>query len=379
MLVNAQGRLLADSDASLLNRFERDAFAGEALLGRQARDARGRVWLFVERRAARGLSLLYLQLQPRLPVVAFLVEGLFGPLAQASLTALCLSVLLAAAVARSLAEPLRRMARAAQGIARGQFDQALPLTGPAEVQALAGAFNDMAQQVGKSQQAQRDFVANVSHELKTPLTSIQGFSQAILDGAAESPEARRRSASIIYDEAERMRRLVEGLLDLARLDAGEPALARGPLDLAALLRSVGERLALRAGERGVALRQAIGPLPALTGDSDRLAQVFTNLLDNALKHTPAGGTVTLAAAGVDGGAEVTVTDTGPGIPAEDLSRIFERFYQVDKSRRASGRGAGLGLAISREIVHAHGGQIHAESVMGLGTKFVVRLPASRNP
>jgi signal transduction histidine kinase len=171
-----------------------------------------------------------------------------------------------------------------------------------------------------------------------------------------------------------MRRLVEGLLDLARLDAGQGNLARGPVDLGALLRSVAEGLELRAAEKGIRLRQEVGPLPALAGDGDRLRQVFTNLLDNALKHTAQGGAVTVAAAASDGAVEVVVIDTGPGIPAEDLPRIFERFYQVDKSRKAAGRGAGLGLAISREIVLAHGGSLRAESVVGLGSKFVVRLP-----
>lgn len=378
MLVNGRGEVLADSDADSLHQFAPGTFAPDALARREARDVHRRAWLFVERRAGRGLFILYLQQQPRFPVVAFIAESLLGPLIQAGLTALCLSFVLAILIARSVAEPLRRLARAAQGIAGGHYDQALPLSGPTEVQTVAGAFNEMAQKVQTGQQAQRDFVANVSHELKTPLTSIQGFAQAILDGAADSPDALCRSAAIIYDEAERMRRLVEGLLDLARLDAGQSALLRGPVELTPLVRSVAEKFSPRAAEKNIALRQDIPPLPPIVGDADRLAQVFTNLLDNALKHTPAGGTVTVAAgpAPAAGAVEISVTDTGPGIPAEDLSRIFERFYQVDKSRRAAGRGVGLGLAITREIVAAHGGQIRAESVTGLGTKFIVRLPAS---
>jgi signal transduction histidine kinase len=229
--------------------------------------------------------------------------------------------------------------------------------------------------VQAAQQAQRDFVANVSHELKTPLTSIQGFAQAMLDGAAASPEALRQSAHVIFDEAGRMRRLVEELLDLARLDAAG-ALRREPIDLALILAAVADRFGPRALEQQVALRTDIALLPAMVGDGDRLAQVFTNLVDNALKHTAPGGSVTLTAASAPGGVEAAVRDSGSGIPSEDLTRIFERFYQVDKSRARSG-GAGLGLAITKGIVEAHGGQISVHSAVGAGTAFRVFLPAAR--
>jgi signal transduction histidine kinase len=239
----------------------------------------------------------------------------------------------------------------------------------------------MKQQVQTTQQGQRDFLANVSHELKTPLTSIQGFAQAMLDGAAATPEAIQRSATIIFTESDRMRRLVDGLLDLARLDSGLRALNRTTIDLRGLLANVCDRLSLRAKDKGVTLRLDLPPtLPTVHADADRLAQVFGNLLDNALKLTPAGGTVTVSATtpAMPAGAtprwvEASVSDTGPGIPADDLSRIFQRFYQVDKSR-ARRSGAGLGLTITKEIVEAHGGTVRAESVVGLGSRFIVRLP-----
>jgi signal transduction histidine kinase len=242
------------------------------------------------------------------------------------------------------------------------------------VAALGGALNRMAQQVQATQQGQREFLANVSHELKTPLTSIQGFAQALLDGTADSPAVTERSAGIIYSEAERMRRLVEGLLDLARLEAGAPALRLAPLDLRAHLAATLERFGPRAQAAGVTLVSALpAALPPLTADGDRLAQVFNNLLDNALQHTPAGGQVTLSAVAAGREVVVAVSDTGPGIPPADLGRIFERFYQVDKSRARPG-GVGLGLAISREIVAAHGGRLEVQSVVGQGTTFTVRLP-----
>jgi signal transduction histidine kinase len=150
-----------------------------------------------------------------------------------------------------------------------------------------------------------------------------------------------------------------------------------PTDLAAVLASMTEKLSLRAAEKKIALHSQIDPLPSMVADADRLAQVFANLLDNALKYTPNGGTITLTAQLGSGGVVVSVTDTGSGIPAEDLPHIFERFYRVEKSK-AAGRGYGLGLAITKEIVQAHGGAISVESVSGLGTKFTVRLPLAQS-
>jgi two-component system OmpR family sensor kinase len=318
--------------------------------------------------------------------VTFLGD-LLGQLLLAGLAAFVLSILLAYLIARSMAKPLRRITLATERIAKGDYDQQLNITSPDEVRRLATSFNVMAQEVKTSRQAQRDFVANVSHELRTPLTSIQGFSQAILDGTARDGEAQRHAAQIINDEAERMTRLVNDLLDLAKLDAGQIVMAQEPVDMGQLLRGCVEKLSPQARKSSIELQLDVGALPSLSGDNDRLAQVFTNLVDNALKHTPQGGRVTVAAREVQepptGKGEkavpriaVSVADTGSGIPPEDLSRIFERFYQVDKSRHRKDRGAGLGLAIAKEIVQAHDGQIKAESVVGVGTKFTVTLPAS---
>lgn len=338
-----------------------------------ARDSSGKVWLYVIG-AGTPPGLRLVALKPRTGPIQFLLENFLGPLLQAACVGAALSVAMALLITYSITRPLRKLSKAASAVAHGDLDQTVPVSGPTELHSLAESFNDMIARVKASQQAQRDFVANVSHELKTPLTSIQGFSQAILDGAERDPA---HAARIINDEASRMRRLVDGLLDLARLDAGQSALHRVPTDLAAILRSVAEKLALRANEKSVALRVDVPPLPAVVADGDRLAQVFTNLLDNAIKHTPGGGTVTLSAQAASGVAAVTVTDTGAGIPADDLSRIFERFYRIDKSR-AAGQGYGIGLAITKEIVHAHGGAIKAESVVGLGTKFTVRLPVAQS-
>jgi signal transduction histidine kinase len=308
-------------------------------------------------------------------------------LAWAGALALALSVVVAALMAYSIARPLDRIARAAEEIAAGNYEQQLDITAPAEVGRLAGSFNTMARQVRAALQSQQDLVANVSHELKTPLTSVQGFSQALVDGTASDELARQRAAEVIHAEAARMRRLVEDLLDLARLEAGHVALGRGAVDVGELLSGCAERFALQSEEAHVALEVELpSPTPIVQGDAERLGQVLGNLVDNAIKHArnaSADGRVLLGCEEKGGVVRCTVTDNGPGIPAEELPRLFERFYQVDKSRARprnaaftpAGGGWGLGLAIAQGIVQAHGGRIWAESVRGLGTRFVVELPA----
>ena len=318
---------------------------------------------------------LFIASQTRPALLAWFAENLLPPLIQAGVVALVLSALLAVLISRSVSSPLRQVANAAQAIARGETGTRAAVSGPREVQELAGSFNTMADQVEAAQRSQRDFVANVSHELKTPLTSIQGFSQALLDGTAASPNDTARAARVIHDETERVRRMVDDLLILARFDAGQIEMARDPVHLTPLLRACVEKLGPQAETGRVGLTLDVDEGLAAQGDGDRLAQVFTNLLDNAVAHTPAGGKVTIAASPCEqaGTVEVVITDTGEGIPVDELPRVFERFYQVDKARRRS-RGAGLGLAITKEIVEAHGGNIAAESVVGLGSKFTVRLP-----
>ncbi|MBI4769549.1 MAG: HAMP domain-containing protein, partial [Chloroflexi bacterium] len=299
----------------------------------RSRDASGKVWLWLARPIGPAHVLVLATTRTGLPGPRLVSEGLLAPLLQAGLVALAVSLLLAVLIARWIAAPLHRIARVARAVAGGDLEAQAPVQGPAEVRELAAAFNQMTGQVKTSQQTQRDFVANVSHELKTPLTSIQGFAQAIMDGAAEGLAAQQRAAGVIYEEADRMRRMVEGLLTLARLDAGSGRLVRSPVEMETLLGNVIERMGPQAQEGQISLLADIRPLPAMIGDPDRLAQVVSNLLDNALKYTPAGGRVTVSAAPREGGGvEVAVTDTGSGIPPEDLPRVFERFYRVDKSR-----------------------------------------------
>jgi len=342
---------------------------------RTARAASGKVWLYTARPLDNGDFLVVAAQRPAIPLISILRDDLVAPVIRVALIALLLAFLLAFFTSRWIAAPLQRMAAAAREVAAGKY-QPIPLEGPAEERELAAAFNEMTRKVQAGQQSQREFVANVSHELKTPLTSIQGFAQAILDGTASTPEALRQAAGVIHAEAGRMYRLVLDLLALARLQAGTADLEHTPVDMAALLDALRQKFDLQARQAGIEFRVEAGSLPPLVGDGDRLMQVFTNLVDNAIKFTPSGGRVSVSAQQADGMVAISVADTGAGMSPEVQQRIFERFYQADKSRHSgSSRGFGLGLAIAREIVNAHGGSISVTSAEGQGSTFVVRLPA----
>jgi two-component system sensor histidine kinase ResE len=309
------------------------------------------------------------------PILNIFADQFLLPIIGGGLLAFLLSLVLAYALSRWVADPLQQVVIAAQNYPSELMQPVTP-QGPHEVQDLARAFNSMIERVHSSQQSQRDFVANVSHELKTPLTSIQGFAQAILDDTADTPEARRQAAQIIYNESAQMHRMALDLLDLARLEAGTADLKMSTVDVGVLLRSIVEKFLPQATKAGVNLQVDIpDDLPTLSADGDRLAQVFTNLVDNALKFTPAHGQVTLSAKKVGAELELSVTDSGLGVESEALSRLFDRFYQADPSRAGGERhGAGLGLAIVKEIVQAHGGKIGVRSQVGHGTTFTIQLP-----
>ncbi len=322
---------------------------------------------------------LLLVARPEPTFLEFFRETFVRPLCQAGLIAFLFALLLAILITRSVTRPLLKLAEASELMAQGEYEQQIPLEGPDELKQVAVSFNTMAVQVASAQTAQRDLVANVSHDLKTPLTSIRGWSQALLDGAATTPKRRQHAASVIHAETERMTRMVDHLLDLARLESGQLQLVRQPVDLPALLSRIHDGFLNAAVEKGVQIVLNVNPVPPVSGDADRLSQVFMNLVDNALAHTPTGGRIQLSVYpyGSDT-VEVIVQDNGSGIPASELVRVFERFYQLDKSRATTDirQGAGLGLAIVKELVAAHGGQIAVHSQLGQGSTFTIRLPVN---
>ncbi|HEY8530450.1 MAG TPA: ATP-binding protein [Paenibacillaceae bacterium] len=258
-----------------------------------------------------------------------------------------------------------------------------PLAGEDGVRGAVAVFRNVTEEF-RTEKLRRDFVANVSHELRTPLSMLQGYSEALLDDIASTPEERRELARVIHEESRRMSRLVQDLLDLAKMEAGHVELVFRRVDVGELLQRVHRKYTALAKERGVRLECAVPEedLVLEQADDGRLEQVLANLLSNAFRHTPAGKAIRLAARKTVShkgeAVELEVADEGSGIPEEDLPYIFERFYKADKSRkRQQDGGTGLGLAIVRHLVEAHGGEIGVQSKVGEGTTFTVRLPVSR--
>ena len=221
----------------------------------------------------------------------------------------------------------------------------------------------------------RDFVANVSHELKTPLAAIRGYAETLRDGALHEEETALRFTERLLWQCRRLQALLDDLLTLSRLESvAQAAVEREPVDLAALAQRAVEVLAAAAREKRIRLQVREEPLPRIPGDADGLERLLVNLLDNAIKYNRPGGEVTLRLAPAGGQAVIEVSDTGIGIPPEALGRIFERFYRVDKGRAREEGGTGLGLAIVKHLAQSHGGRVEVESRMGRGTTFRVFLP-----
>jgi signal transduction histidine kinase len=240
-----------------------------------------------------------------------------------------------------------------------------------EVGRLAETFNDMLARIEELFRAQQRILADVSHELRSPLTAIRGNLDLLRRGALENDAERDASLAAIDSEAARMQRMVQDLLLLAQADAGVQ-IQKQPVELDTLLLDVYRQSRLKAG--GVKLTLGSEDQAQVMGDSDRLKQLFTNLLDNAIKFTPSGGEVTLSLVRDTQWVHIAIADTGPGIPEADLPRIFDRFYRVDKARSRDRGGTGLGLSIVKWIVDAHDGRIDVKSEVGRGSTFTVSLP-----
>jgi signal transduction histidine kinase len=286
-------------------------------------------------------------------------------LAAAGAIGCLLAVAVAAMLARSIARPVLRVARASRRLADGHDPEALPLAGPTELRGLAESFNTMADQLTRARAAERSFLLSVSHELKTPLTAIRGYSEA-LDERVLTPE---HAVTVIRTEAARLERLIADLINLARLDQRRFEIRPDTVDLAEIAREGAARHAARARDLGVRVDLQPEPHALARADPDRLLQAVSNLVENALRCTPAGGTVTL----VSRPGEITVKDTGPGIAPGELPHAFERFFLY---RRYDGHrpvGTGLGLAIVRELARAMGGDVNVTTT-ATGTEFAIRLP-----
>lgn len=294
-----------------------------------------------------------------------------GAVVVSLIVAVAAAVALAVVLARRLADPLRSIGRAARRIADGDYAARVPREGPEEVASLADSFNQMAAALEEQERMRRDFITNATHELKTPLTNLTGYLEALRDGVIPAEAATYDS---LLEETERLVRLSSELDVLAAGDAVLGLDEVRDLDLGQAIHAAVD-LATAAAVRGELTLEAEVPQPlGARANPDRLAQVLGNLLQNAVRYTPAGGRVIVSAERRPGDVLVTVSNTGPGIPEADLPRVFERFYRVDKSRDRALGGAGIGLAIVRQLVEAMGGRVGAASNDGL-TQFWFSLPA----
>jgi two-component system sensor histidine kinase ResE len=250
-----------------------------------------------------------------------------------------------------------------------------PLYNQSFVRGAVAVLRDMTEE-RRMDKLRKDFIANVSHELRTPVAMLRGYSEAIIDDIAASEEEKKEIARIIYEESLRMGRLVNELLDLARMEAGHIQLNKADVNIHEFFERIIRKFGGIAKDQDVGLRLNVKPDEgkAFGFDPDRIEQVLTNLIDNAIRHTGAGGMVTVSVEAFSAGMKVTVSDTGSGIPEEDLPFVFERFYKADKARTRGRSGTGLGLAIAKNLVEAHNGSIHVHSKEGEGTSFTFFIP-----
>ncbi len=278
-------------------------------------------------------------------------------------------------VSRRIVEPLRRMLAATHRIASGRYDERVPVEEADELGTLSESFNAMAASLEAAEERRLNLIGDVSHELRTPLSTLQGYMEALVEGVIEPSE---ETWALLYGEAERMRRLVDDLLHLSRAEAGRLELDTAAVPPEEPVRTAVERMLPLFEEKSVKLGSTAPPgLPLVLADADRVVQVLTNLLSNALRHTPVGGWVTVEAEAQGDIVLFRVEDNGEGIAPEHLPHVFERFYWAEKSRSREGGGSGVGLAISRALVEAMGGRIRAESPgLGKGATFTFTLPTS---
>ena len=347
----AVGRAVVDAIGAAGSAEGTITVAGRDLLYVARTTPRGRVVLI------RSARLAFAEWRPFL--ASLVIAGLGGA---------ALAALLAFLLARRLLRPIDQLATATRRLAAGETDVTVPVEGEDELAELGHSFNTMASELALAREAQRSFLESVSHELKTPLTSIRGYAEALEEGAVSPAEGGR----VVAAEADRLERLVFDLLDLARLGRAGFAVEHRPTDLAAIGTAAVQRHLPRAQELGVALTGTSDNGAWGIGDEGRLLQATSNLIENALRLTPAGGSVQVST----GAGTIAVRDTGPGLAAEDLPRAFERFYLHDRYRSERAVGSGLGLAIVKELTRAMGGEVTAARRPGGGAEFQIRIPTA---
>lgn len=285
-----------------------------------------------------------------------------------------LALLLGAVLAQTLTRPLREITTATKAVAAGDLDQKVPVRSKDELGELADSFNVMSAELSHAQQLRRQMTADIAHELRTPISIIIGHTDAIDEGVLPPS---KETFDIIRDEAGRLERMVEDLRMLSHADAGELHLDKSPIDVQPLLEQVVKSHQHAAARCDIKLSTECEPdMAKIYVDTDRISMVLGNLLNNAVRYTPEGGRIALTAQSQGDDVEIIVTDNGPGIPEDEITRVFDRFYRIEKSRYRDDGGSGLGLAIAKSIVEQHDGKILVESVVGEGTSFIILLPVN---
>jgi len=304
----------------------------------------------------------------------------------AGIIALFFALLVVNYLTRAIVRPLKAMQQAAGAMAKGDYTTRIDVKNSDEVGQLGNAFNSLAQDLAsymaeleETEKLRRDFVANVSHELRTPLTIMRGYTAVLLDGIADNPDQATNYLGIIQEETVRLERLVKDLLDLSNLQRETTTWHVESIPLPALADNVVHMLRQTATQKNISLRLITeNSVPNILGNGDRLTQLLLILLDNALKYTPESGHITISICQEQNNVVLAVTDSGTGIPAEDLPYIWERFYKVDKSHSRTESGAGLGLAIAKQIIEHHQSTAEVSSQIGQGTTFTIRFPVNQS-
>jgi signal transduction histidine kinase len=365
VLADQEGRIVADSEGELIGQPVRQDWGPPAALI-----------------AYEGIPVgaVYVGLPGGSPGIEGFLASINRALVLIAVIAGLSAVLLILGLSRRILAPVEALTAAARRMEAGDLSQRVEITSQDEIGDLGQAFNSMADGLARLEELRRNMVTDVAHELRTPLSNIRGYLEALQDGVVE-PE--RHVIDSLYEEAMHLNRLVDDLQELSLAEAGQLRLERQPVALADIVDRAIEGVRARAETEGIALQVSLPEdLPLVDVDPRRIGQVLLNLLNNALTHTPSGGEIAIAARDTcpelsrrsDRRIEISVRDTGSGITAEDLPYVFERFYRADKSRSRATGGTGLGLSIARQLVQAHGGQIEVESEVGQGTRFTFTLP-----
>jgi signal transduction histidine kinase len=378
-LLNLKGRVLVDSaKAGIDEELQSDPIVARALQGEYASrsdttSATPTVSVAMPV-IVDGQTIGVAYLSQDLRDVLTVLNDLRARLLLATLIALALSASVGWWLSRRITRPVQQLTTAAEAVAQGNFERIVQVNSRDELGRLSHTFNDMTTRLQAARQMQVDFVADVSHELRTPLTSIKGTIETLRAGAVNDLAVRDRFLETVETETDRLIRLVNDLLVLSRADSAALNLSRKPTDVGQLVQAVADRLAEQAQALDLIIRVEVDPdVPSAWADADRLEQVLRNLLDNAIKFSRPGGSITLRVSTTpEQWVLVQVSDHGLGIPAADLPRVGQRFYRADRSRTRGGHG--LGLAIAQSLIHAHGGKLWLESEEGVGTTARFTVP-----